>query len=622
MDKLKMHSPDLTAQNIDQIAKLFPTVITESLDEEGKPVRAIDFDLLRQELTGRIIEGPQERYQIDWPGKREALVAANAPITETLRPVRGESVNFDTTKNLFIEGENLDALKLLQESYLGKINLIYIDPPYNTGNDFIYDDDYSQTLSDYLVQSGQADGGGNRLRANPESDGRFHSKWLSMMYPRLRLARNLMAENAFLCMSIDDAESRNARAILDEVFGARNFVATIVWQKRYVSNATARHLSDMHDFVHVYARNAAAAEVNRWPLSDEQLKAYRNPDNDGRGPWRAQDLSASKPYQAGIFTIERNGLRFDPPPNRYWRCNKEKFEDWDRDGRIWWGVDGTARPMLKSFLSEKDATATPHTWWDYESAGHNKEATLEMKDLFGGASPFDTPKPVRLLRRLLDTFAGNDARVLDFFAGSGTTAHATLAANAEDGGSRQFIVVQLDQQIDNPDRVAASGHATISGLAMERIRKAGERILASDPDDGWDKDVGFRVLRVDSSSRTDVAFTSDDTDQSSLLPMVSSLKSDRTADDLLFQVLLEWGLELTSAVSRKQVGNQELLEVEDGALIACFDQELQPAVVRSVAQRLPLRAVFRDSAFATDADRINAQQIFREISPTTDVRVI
>ncbi|MDC3300030.1 site-specific DNA-methyltransferase [Acidimicrobiales bacterium] len=622
MDKLKMHSPDLTEVNIGKIAELFPAVITETLDADGNMARAVDFDLLRQELSDHIVEGPQERYQLDWPGKRESLFAANAPIAKTLRPVREESVDFNTTQNLFIEGDNLDALKLLQESYLGKVKLIYIDPPYNTGNDFIYDDDFAQTTAGYLERSGQRSDDGTRLVANAESNGRFHSDWLSMMYPRLRLARNLLTDDGFLCMSIDDAESANAKALLDDVFGPRNFVATIVWQKRYVSNVTARHLSDMHDFVHVYARKVSDATVGRWPLTSKQLEAYKNPDSDERGPWRAQDLSASKPYQAGVFTICQDGVKFDPPPNRYWRCNREQFEKWNEDGRIWWGVEGTARPMLKSFLNEKDATTTPHTWWDYERAGHNKEATLEMKALFDGASPFDTPKPVKLISRLLELFAASDSIVLDFFAGSSTTAHAVLDANAADDGQRNFVMIQLDEQVNSRSRLSSNGFATISALSRERIRRAAERmgLDAGLMRDGLD--LGFRALRVDSTNMADVLRTPDATEQNQLDLSTDSVKPGRTAEDLLFQVLLDWGLELTMSIAVKQIDGHEVFIVDDGALVACFDGGVSLTVVRQIAERAPLRAVFRDSGFASDADRINAEQVFAEVSPGTEVKAI
>ena len=622
VDKLNMHSPDLTQRNIDAIAELFPTVVTETLDTDGNPVRVVDFDALRQELSDRVVDGPQERYQLDWPGKRAAAFAANTPIAKTLRPVREESVDFDTTKNLFIEGDNLDALKLLQESYLGKVKLIYIDPPYNTGNDFVYEDDFAATTAEHLHNSAIIDSEGNRLRAkvNSEANGRFHSDWLTMMLPRLKLARNLLADDGVICVSIDDGESATLKLLLDEAFGRQNFVATLVWQKRYVANVTARHISDMHDFIHVYARNARAVRVRKWPLSDEQLAAYKNPDNDPRGLWRAQDLSASKPYQAGLFTITKNGQSFTPPPNRYWRCNEAQFKAWDTDGRIWWGVDGTARPMLKSFLGEKDATTTPHTWWEYGIAGHNKEATLELKGLFDGSSPFDTPKPVRLMSRILDAFAGDDGIVMDFFAGSSSFAHAVLDSNVRSGRFLTFIQVQA------PERLGANGRdlpgfETIAQLSRERIRRAAARLQN---ERHGEHDMGFRTLRVDSTNMADTSTTANALGQGELTGMIDSVKPDRTDEDLLFQVLLDWGLDLSLPITRgaSREREREIFRVADDALIACFSEEVSADVVTEIANLQPLRAVFRDSAFKSDADRINAEQIFREVSPGTEVKTL
>ncbi len=563
MDKLKMHSPDLTRRNIEAIAQLFPTVVTETVDADGNPARAIDFDALRQELSDHVVEGPQERYQLDWPGKRAAAFAANAPIAKTLRPVREESVDFDTTKNIFIEGDNLDALKLLQESYLGKVKLIYIDPPYNTGNDFVYDDDFAESSAEYLERSGQKSDSGERLVANTESNGRFHSDWLSMMYPRLKLARNLLTDDGVICVSMDDGESASLKLMLDEVFGGHNFIATLVWQKRYVANVTARHISDMHDFIFVYARNAQSVHVRKWPLSDSQLTAYRNPDNDRRGPWRAQDLSASKPYQAGMFTITKNGRSFTPPPNRYWRCNEEQFTTWEEDGRIWWGVDGTARPMLKSFLNEKEASTTPHTWWDYGIAGHNKQATLELKDLFDGSSPFDTPKPVRLMSRILDAFAGDEAIVMDFFAGSSSFAHAVLENNSLRDTSLSFIQVQAAEKL-RANENDLSRFATIAQLSRERLRRAAIKLQS---EGHTDDDHGFRALRIDTTNMADTNTTADALGQGELTEMIDSVKPDRTKEDLLFQVLIDWGLDLSLPIEKSAERERERERVGSTCLV-------------------------------------------------------
>jgi adenine-specific DNA-methyltransferase len=621
MEKLKMHSPDLTQENIAKIRALFPGCVTEAKDEATGQVRlAVDFDQLRQELSDSIVEGPQERYRLDWPGKREALVTANTPIAKALRPAVKESMNFDTTKHLFIEGDNLEALKLLQDSFLGRVQFIYIDPPYNTGNDFIYDDDFSQSTESFLFKSLQSDTSGNQMVANLESNGRFHSDWLSMIYSRLKIARNLLSDSGFICVSIDDSESANLKKVMDEVFGEKNFVATIVWQKRYVANVTARHISDMHDFIHVYSKNAVDARVQKWALTEEQLEAYRNPDNDPRGPWRAQDLSASKPYQAGLFTIRKNGQEFNPPPNRYWRCNETQFRAWEQDGRIWWGVDGTARPMLKSYLNEKDATTTPHTWWDYGNAGHNKEATLEMKALFDGTSPFDTPKPVRLMKRLLETF-GDGGTVMDFFAGSSSFAHAALECNAVLNSDFNFIQIQWPEEFKKNNDVSQI-FSNIAQISRERIRRAGNKILEGDCHPDWNRDVGFRVLKVDSSNMKDVYYRPDALNQSDLLSLVDTVKEDRTAEDLLFQVLVDWGVDLTLPIRRETLHGKTVFFVDDTALLACFDAGITEDLVKELAQHEPLRVVFRDNGFASDAVKINVGQIFRQLSPITDVKAI
>ncbi len=621
MDKLKMHSPDLSQENIAKIRDLFPGCVTEARNEATGQLRlAVDFDQLRQELSDDVVEGPQERYRLDWPGKREALVAANAPIAKTLRPDVEESADFEVTKNIFIEGDNLEALKIVQDSFLGIVRLIYIDPPYNTGNDFVYDDDFSEASGDFLNRSMQKDTSGKRMVANLESNGRFHSDWLSMIYARLRVAKNLLSERGFICVSIDDGESANLKKVMDEIFGEKNFVATIVWQKRYVANVTARHISDMHDLVHIYAKNANEARVQKWPLTDDQLEAYRNPDDDPRGPWRAQDLSASKPYQAGMFTIRRNGQVFNPPPNRYWRCNEAQFESWDTEGRIWWGVEGTARPMLKSYLNEKDGTTTPHTWWDYGAAGHNKEATLEMKALFDGASPFDTPKPVRLMKRLLETF-GNGGLVMDFFAGSSSFAHAVLECNAEKNSGFHYIQVQWPEALKRQNDLAVQ-FSNIAQVSRERIRRAGKKILKGECHPDWNRDVGFRVLKVDTSNMQDVYYRPDRIDQKDLLAAIENIKPDRTAEDLLFQVLVDWGVDLTLPIQRETVQGRAVFFVDGNALVACFETGVTEELVKELAGREPLRVVFRDNGFVSDAVKVNVEQIFRQLSPGTDVKSI
>lgn len=623
MDKLKLHTPDFTQANIVKLAELFPNCVTEAEDEDGTIKRAIDFDQLRQELADHVVDGPRERYHLNWPGKREALLAANAPIAKTLRPCREESVAFDTTKNLFIEGDNLDALKLLQETYLNKVKVIFIDPPYNTGNDFVYDDDFSEDIGRYFERSNQTDESGSRLVTNSDTNGRFHSDWLSMVYPRLRLARTLLSDDGVIFISIDDHEVQNLRKACDEVFGEENFIASIVWQKRYVSNVTAKWLSDMHDYVLVYGRMKANVQLRSWDRTEEQEAAYKNPDNDPRGVWRAQDLSASKPYSAGLFEIVGpTGKTFSPPPNRYWRCNQTQFEAWKDDNRIWWGVNNDVRPMLKAFLSESGRGITPHTWWDYGFAGHNKEATLELKELFDGNAPFDTPKPVKLLQRLLDLATDTNSLVLDFFAGSCTTAHAVMACNAADSGNRRFIMVQIGEKCENTEESSKTGYFTIADIGKERIRRAGKNFKDDAGLLGEKLDIGFRVLKVDTSNMKDVYYKPDALRKDDLFEQIENIKEDRTPEDLLFQVLLDWGVDLSLPISKETIDGKTVFFVDQNALAACFDKGVTEELVKKLAARKPLRAVFRDAGFSSDAVKINVEQIFKLLSPGTEVKAI
>lgn len=617
-----MTSPDLTDANIDKLAELFPTVVTESVDADGNVKKAIDFDLLRQELTDHVVEGPQERYRLDWPGKRAAAFAANAPIAKTLRPVREESVDFDNTKNLFIEGDNLDALKLLQESYLGKVKLIYIDPPYNTGGDFIYEDDFVEPMNAYFERSGQVDNRGARLVANTEANGRFHSDWLSMLYPRLRLARNLLASDGAIFVSIDDHEMPRLRDLMDEVFGAHNFVATMIWHKVHTVKNTARHFSEDHEYVVVYARNADEWEPRRLPRTEAQDQRFTNPDNDPRGPWISGPIQARNYYSRGLYQITTPSGRVvqGPPSGTYWRYSEEKLAELDSDDRVYWGAAGGNVPRIKRFLSEMEDGRVPQTYWPYAEVGHNQDAKKELLSRvhFGDDDAiFDTPKPTRLIRRMLDLATSPDSAdiIMDFFAGSATTADAVLQQNAADGGQRRYVLVQLPEAEGENSR-------NIADIALERIRAAGKSVVDGMGLTGAEIDAGVRVLRIDSTGVADVLRSPDQTDQLALEELEGSIKSDRSGEDLLFQVLLDWGLELTMPIRVERIEQHEVFIVEDGALVACFDRYVSPVVVHSIAKRLPLRTVFRDSGFASDDARINAEQIFREVSPATDVKTI
>ena len=613
MDKRTMHSPDLTARNIEKLAELFPTVITESLDAEGNVTTAVDFDLLRQELSDHIVEGPQERYRLDWPGKRAAAFAANAPIAKTLRPVREESVDFDTTRNLFIEGDNLDALKLLQESYLGKIKLIYIDPPYNTGSDFVYSDDFAESSAEYLARSGQGLESGERMVANTESNGRFHSDWLTMMYPRLRLARNLLRPDGVLLVSIDDTEVANLRAILDEVFGRANLITQIAHKAR-ASVSNDKVVSQNHNHILLYARDFDAVFAQRASIGlDPDLSGFANPDDDPRGPWKPTPVDGPGGAKKGNPFYEFLGVE------GYWRYSQETMGQKHADGLILRTSSGLQQ---KYFLSQaRESRRTVTSWWD--DAGLTSSATRRLTQLMGGAV-FDTPKPIELLSRMLDmfTFSDKSAIVLDFFAGSATTGHALMLANAEDGGDRSFILVQLDEKPNEKSEAAAAGYATIASVARERLRRAGQSIRESAGLDSGSLDLGFRSLHIDSSNKADVLRAADDTEQLGLESLESSIKPDRSSEDLLFQVLLDWGLEPSAMIARDEADDREVLSIDDGALIACFAESITPEVVRAIAAREPLRAVFRDDAFESDAARINAEQVFREVSPATEVRTI
>lgn len=622
MEKLRMTSPDLTEANIDKLAELFPTVVTETLDADGNPQRAVDFDLLRQELSDHVVDGPQERYRLDWPGKRAASFAANAPIAKTLRPVREESVDFDTTKNLFIEGDNLDALKLLQESYLSKVKLIYIDPPYNTGNDFVYSDDYAESREVYLERSGQTSSLGDRLVANPESNGRFHSEWLSMMFPRLKLARNLLADDGAIFVSIDDGEAANLRRLLDEIFGAQNFRADISWQKRYTRSNNTQDFTTVVEHLIVFARSDKF-KVNLLPRTGEADDRYTNPDRDPRGPWKgASFLNPATPAQRPNLAypiLNPNTGNITHPTTNAWRRSKQEFDRLQREGLLYWGSDGTAQvPSIKMFLREARGL-TPINLWTHDYAGNTDEGTKDLADLFG-AKVFDNPKPVKLMKRILEHSTTDDSIVLDFFAGSGSMAQAALELNADTGSHRRFIMVQLPESTDTRSVANRQGYGTISAITRERIRKVAAVLKERSSAEGQDR--GFRALLIDTTSMTDVAQEPDETNQLDLGQLESSIKSGRSNEDLLFQVLLDWGLELTMSIDAQTFSSHEIFNVEDGALVACLSESITPTIVHEMARLRPMRAVFRDDAFPSDSARINAEQIFRELSPSTEVKAI
>lgn len=623
MDKLKMHSPNMAEANIDKLGELFPNCITEARDAAGELKRAIDFDLLRQELSSSIVEGAQERYQLNWPGKREALLAANAPIAKTLRPFRDESVDFDSTQNLFIEGDNLDVIKLLQESYLGKVKVIYIDPPYNTGRDFIYDDDFKDDTESYLLRSNQADHSGLRIVANTEANGRFHSDWLTMIYSRLRLARNLLRDDGVVFISIDDNEVDNLRKVCSEVFGEENFVAQVIWQKVFSPKNSARWFSEDHDYVLVYAKSKDQWTPNLLPQTEEMIARYKNPDGDPRGPWTSSDLAARNRYDAGLYQVEcPSGRIIDgPPKGRYWGISEANFKKLDQENRIWWGEDGSNMPRLKRFLSEVQQGRTPQTLWTYKEVGHTqdaKKALLKYVQFEHTENVLNSVKPVELLQRILQLASKPDdsSIILDFFSGSGTTAHAVLKQNVEDGGNRRFIGVQIPEPLPKPE----PGLSSIFEMGLNRVRNFSTEVRMLD---GAVKcDLGFRVLKTDTSNMKEVYYTPDAVSQDLLFDQVDNIREDRTPEDLLFQVLLDWGVDLALPISQQVVDGKTVFFVDGNALVACFDIGIDEEFVKQLAGHKPLRVVFRDAGFASDSVKINVEQVFKLLSPATEIKTL
>lgn len=621
MSDLKMHTANLVAKNIEKLAALFPNCITETRNEQGEIIKGVDFDLLRQELSEVLVEGEQERYTLNWVGKKESILAANAPIAKTLRPCREESVNFDTTENLFIEGDNLDALKLLQENYLGKVKMIYIDPPYNTGKDFIYNDDFAENTQAFLLRSNQVDEDDNRLITNLESNGRFHSDWLSMIYSRLRLARNLLTDDGVIFISIDDNEQANLKRICDEIFGADNFITNIIWEKKFSPQNDAKFFSENHDYVICYAKNASELEIKLLPRTEEMNSRYKNYDNDPRGVWTSDNLLRKDLQQSGIYTIQTpNGTQYNPPSGRSWRVSQAKFEEMVADNRIWFGENGGNVPRIKRFLSEVQDGTKAISIWKYSDVGHNQEASQELRKLFEGESYFDTPKPVRLILQILRLTSNSGDLILDFFAGSGTTAHAVMQLNAVDNGNRKFICVQLPEKTDEKSEAFKAGYSTIAEITKERIRRAGSQILQN-LDENKSLDVGFRVLKIDSSNMKDIYYQPEQYDKTILDQMVSHIKEDRTAEDLLFQVMLDWGIELSLPIERKTIDGSEVYFVAGNTLVACFDK-FTMNVVDEIAKVKPLRVVSTELAIMHDQDKTNIKERFKQLSPDTEVKFL
>ena len=619
MNHMKFESPDLTAQNIDRIAALFPNCVTEMLDEEHstpeKKVykRAVNFELLKQMLSPDVVDG-DEAYEFTWVGKKAAIVEANKPIRKTLRPCVAESKDWDTTENLYIEGDNLEVLKLLQESYLGKVKMIYIDPPYNTGSDrFIYPDDYGMTQDEYETASEVYDEEGNKVFSeNLSSNPRYHSKWCSMIYQRLLLARGFLTEDGAIFISIDDKEQENLKKICDEVFGASNYVSTIVWQHSIQPKGYLGNFSIQHSYVLIYCKNALSFKLGSLERTDEDNKAYSNPDNDPKGPWRSGDVRNALYRPNLIYDIISPSGKVIKPCENGWRWSKETVAEKIKSGEIFFSADET-RIIRKIYLSTLEGRA-PETIWFGKDVGTTREGISELKQLFGQA-PFDTPKPTRLIERCITLMNDPQMLIMDFFSGSATTAEAIMKANSKDGGHRTSIQIQYPEECGISSPARKMGYSTISEIGKERIRRAGDKIKSESPMTTQDLDIGFRVLKLDDTNMKDIYYAPDDYDQGMLAGLESNIKDDRTDLDLLFGCLIDWGLPLSLPYKSEQLGGCTVHTYNDGDLIACFDANIPESVVKEIAQRKPLRAVFRDSGFASSPEKINVFEIFKLYMP-------
>ena len=634
MEKMRMESIDRTAQNIDKIATLFPNCITETVDENGKLKRAINFELLRQMLSADVVEG-DEAYEFSWVGKKAAIVDANKPIRKTIRPLPEDSVEWDTTKNLYIEGDNLEVLKLLQESYLGSVKMIYIDPPYNTGNDFIYRDTFSIDAESYDMEGGNIDAEGIRLFRNTDTNGRFHSDWCSMIYSRLTLARNLLSDEGVIFISIDEKESANLRKICDEVFGEANFVSNIIWQSR-TSISNDYEVSLNHNHTLIYSKRRDCLVFGGDPIDSDD---YINPDNDPRGPWKLVPLDANHAGGDTVYPVTnpKTGVDYFPPNGRIWCYNREGMQKLLDDGRIKFGLNDDSSPKRKLYLNErmeKGDKKTPSSI--LLDAGTTKDGTTEKMRLFGGEKVFDYPKPVELIKLLIRYGAPDGGLVMDFFSGSATTAQAVMEYSYENEVDLSYILVQLPENLDESYEMANSSSKKalknaidlldnlekphfLTEVAKERIRRA---IRESDTKAAKQIDSGFRVLKVDESNMNDVYYSAGEYTQGLLTMLESNIKSDRTDLDLLFGCLLEWGLPLSLPYSSEKMEDCTVHTYNDGDLIACFDENIPDSVIREIAKRQPLRAVFRDSSFNGSPAKINVGEIFKMLAPDTRVKVI
>ena len=597
---------------LEALRQIAPSAFTEVRDEQGELTHKVDFDVLKELLGDKILDSDEERFGFYWVGKQDAKRAAAEPTRKTLRPVLEDSVDWDNTQNLYIEGDNLEVLKLLQRAYLGKVKMIYIDPPYNTGNDFVYDDDFAMSREDMDDAMGNLDEEGNRLRRNLDSNPRYHSDWCSMIYSRLLVARTLLANDGVIFISIDDNEAHHLRKICDEVFGASNFVAELIWERAYSPKNDAKYVSNSHDYILMYAKGIEDFTIGRLPRTEEANARYSNPDNDPRGVWKPSDMSV-KTYSADCdYPITTpSGRIVEPPAARCWSLSAKAFAERLRQNRIWFGSDGNSVPQIKRFLSElKHEGLAPTSILFHKEVGHSQEGAKELVALFEDKGVFDGPKPVRLLSRLL-TLANlqEDSIVLDFFSGSATTAHAVMQKNASEGKHCKFICVQLPEPVN--EKTKNQGYSTICEIGKERIRRAGKKI--KEEAEGVDLDTGFRVLRVDTSNMEEVYFEPAALQQDHLFGQVDSVKEDRSDLDLLFGCMVDWGVELSYPLRQEEVAGKHLYIVNEGALVACFEEDIDLEVIRAIAKLEPLRVLFRESCFASDAAKLNIYEQFKQL---------
>ena len=624
MDKLKMTTADGVQDNVEKIALLFPDCVTETRDNNtGRLVHKVDFDKLRQELSSSIVSDREERYQFTWPDKSKAILLANAPANAALRPCREESVDFDNTRNLYIERDNLDVLKCIKETYLHQVKMIYIDPPYNTGSDFVYEDDFADSVDGYRARSGQYDEQGNRLVTNAESNGRFHTDWLNMIYPRLKVAYDLLCMDGVIFISIDDHEVDNLKKVCNEIFGEKNFIAQLVWERAFSPKNDARFISNSHDYIVMFARNIESFKIGRLPRTEEADARYSNPDNDPRGVWQSDNMTVKTYSPSGDYPITLpSGRVVEPPAGRCWSLSAKAFAERLRDNRIWFGSDGNGTPRIKRFLNElKFDGMAPTSILFYKDVGHSQEGAQEVIKLFGNKGVFDGPKPVRLLQRLI-TLANlnDDSIVLDFFSGSATTAHALMKTNAEKDTHCKFILVQLPEEVS--DTKKDQGYKTICEIGKERIRRAGSKIKEESPLTTQNLDTGFLVLKLDSTNMEDIYYSPGDINQANLFSLVDNVKPDRTSEDLLFQVMLELGAMLDSKIEHCLVDGKTIWNVADGYIVACFDKDVTDDVVKAIAKMQPQYAVLRDTSMANDSTATNFEQIFKTYSPNTTTKIL